>query len=97
MPAGFIVSGLFLCENMTIGGRGDLAAWPPCQQAFLRPPILFLEGGLMLDIDRLIAAGLPSEAAFETAWWFAHYGNDSGLERYVCELRNGQRERGNDG
>ena len=46
----------------------------------------------MLDIDRLIAAGLPSEAAFETAWWFAHY-----LERYVCELRNDQRERVNDG
>lgn len=51
----------------------------------------------MPDIDRLIAAGLPCEIAFETAWWFDRYGNDSDFERYVCELNNGQRERVNDG
>ena len=51
----------------------------------------------MPDFDRLIAAGLPCEIAFETAWWFDRYGNDSDFERYVCELNNGQRERVNDG
>jgi len=51
----------------------------------------------MLDIDHLIAAGLPSEPLLRRPGGFAHYGNDNDLERYVCELRNGQRERVNDG
>lgn len=51
----------------------------------------------MINIDRLIAAGVPCEMVFETAWWFSHYGNDSDFERYVCEFRSGQRERVNDG
>lgn len=51
----------------------------------------------MIYIDQLIDAGLPAEVSFEVAWWFAHYGNDSDFDRYVCELKNGQRERVNDG
>lgn len=51
----------------------------------------------MINVERLVAAGLPGDIAFEAAWWFAHYGNESDFERYVCELQNGQRERVNDG
>lgn len=97
MPAGFIVSGLFLCENIPIGGRGDSAAWPPCQQAFPCPPILFFGGIPMYDIDRLINAGMDAETAFDTVFWYKRQGNDSGLERYICEIERGQRQRPNDG
>lgn len=51
----------------------------------------------MFEIDRLIAAGLSGEIAYETAWWFAHYGNDSDFERYIREFQYGQREQVNDG
>lgn len=51
----------------------------------------------MRTFERLVSVGIPEELAFETAWWFSHYGNESDLERFICELTNGQRERVNDG
>jgi len=51
----------------------------------------------MYGLDRLIAAGMSADMAWETAYWFAHYGNDSDFERYILEFQNGQRERVNDG
>lgn len=51
----------------------------------------------MHDIDRLIAAGMDAETAFDTVFWYKRRGNDSGLERYICEIERGQRRGPNDG
>lgn len=60
----------------------------------LVPSFFFLEVIIMLyGFQRLIAAGVPENAAWETAFWFEHYGNDNDFDRYICEVENGQRER----
>lgn len=51
----------------------------------------------MYDIERLISAGMDPETAFDTVFWYKQQGNDSGLERYICEVERGQRHRPNDG
>lgn len=51
----------------------------------------------MQPIDRLISAGMDAETAFDTVFWYKQQGNDSGLERYICEYERGQRQRPNDG
>lgn len=51
----------------------------------------------MYAFNRLIAAGMPAEIAWETAYWFTYYANDSDMERYIKEYQNRQRERVNDG
>ena len=51
----------------------------------------------MYDIDRLINAGMDAETAFDTVFWYKRQGNDSRLERYICEIERGQRQRPNDG
>lgn len=51
----------------------------------------------MYTIDRLIAAGMDAETAFDTVFWYKQQGNDSGLERYISEFERGQRQRPNNG
>lgn len=50
----------------------------------------------MKTIDRLMAAGMDAETAFDIAFYFFQQGNDAGLERYICEFERGQRQRPND-
>lgn len=51
----------------------------------------------MRTIDRLISAGMSANDAYEVVFWFTHHGNDSDMERYVCEFERGQRQRPHDG
>lgn len=44
-----------------------------------------------------VNAGMDAETAFDTVFWYKRQGNDSGLERYICEIERGQRQRPNDG
>ena len=61
------------------------------------PSYSFFGGIPMYDIDRLINAGMDVETAFDIVFWYKRQGNDSGLERYICEIERGQRQRPNDG
>lgn len=40
----------------------------------------------MTFIERMVAAGLDSTTAAETAFWFMAQGDDDGLEDYVASL-----------
>lgn len=51
----------------------------------------------MYAIDRLINAGMKAEDAFDAVFWFVYHGNDSDMERYICEFERGQRQRPNNG
>lgn len=72
-----------------------MAARPPRQQAFLRPLIFWRYA--MYTIDRLIAAGVDPERAFDIVYCFLEQDNVSELERYICEMERGQRQRPQDG
>lgn len=50
----------------------------------------------MYTIDRLIAAGVDPERAFDIVYCFLEQDNVSELERYICEMERGQRHRPND-
>lgn len=50
----------------------------------------------MYTIDRLVSAGVEPERAFDIVYCFLEHGNENGLERYICELERGQRQRPND-
>lgn len=50
----------------------------------------------MYTIDRLVAAGVDAERAFDIVYCFLEQGNEKGLERYVCEMERGQRQRPKD-
>lgn len=50
----------------------------------------------MYTIDRLIAAGLDSERAFDIVYFFLEQDNASELERYICETERGQQHRPHD-
>lgn len=50
----------------------------------------------MYTIDRLIAAGMDPERAFDIVYCFLEQDNVSGLERYIFEVERGQRHRPND-
>lgn len=50
----------------------------------------------MYTIDRLVAAGVDPEKAFDIAYCFWEQRNEKGLERYVLELERGQRQRPED-
>lgn len=73
-----------------------MAERPPRRQAIPRPSILFW-GYAMYTIDRLVAAGVDPEKAFDIAYCFLEQRNEKGLERYVCEMERGQRQRPQDG
>lgn len=47
----------------------------------------------MSSINRLIAAGMSADDAYEIATWFTRHGNDADMERYVLEFERGQRQR----
>lgn len=51
----------------------------------------------MYTIDRLIASGVDPERAFDIVYCFLQQDNAKGLERYVCEMERGQRQRPCDG
>lgn len=51
----------------------------------------------MYAIDRLVSAGMDAETAFDTVFWYYQQGNESGLERYICEFERGQRLRAGNG
>lgn len=51
----------------------------------------------MYTIDRLIAAGVDPERAFDIVYCFLEQDNVSELERYICEMERGQRQRPQDG
>lgn len=46
----------------------------------------------MYTIDRLVAAGVDPEKAFDIAYCFWKQRNEKGLERYVLEIERGQRQ-----
>lgn len=56
------------------------------------PSYSFLEETFMQSMNRLVAAGMDPEKAFDIAFFFAQQNNESGLERYICELERGQRQ-----
>lgn len=45
----------------------------------------------MPEIDRLIAAGINADIAFDTVYCFLHHRNADGLERYVRKLERSGR------
>lgn len=51
----------------------------------------------MYTIDRLVSAGADAERAFDIVYCFLQQNNAKGLERYVCEMERGQRQRPQDG
>lgn len=50
----------------------------------------------MHTTDRLVSAGMDPGKAFDIAYCFWEQRNEKGLERYVCKLERGQRQRPND-
>ena len=70
------------------GGRGISAARPPRLRAFLRPPFILKGRALLVQIDRLVAAGLNPETAVDTALWYVQQGDMDGLEAYVQEIES---------
>lgn len=50
----------------------------------------------MYAIDRLVFAGVEPGKAFDIVHCFLEQGNEKGLERYICEIERGQRQRPND-
>ena len=85
---------LLSCNHRRTQKLGGKAATP---DGISVPSYSFFGGIPMYDIDRLINAGLDAETAFDTVFWYKRQGNDSGLERYICEIERGQRQRPNDG
>ena len=51
----------------------------------------------MCAIDRLVDAGVDPERAFDIVYCLLEHGNEKGLERHVCEMERGQRQRPQDG
>lgn len=51
----------------------------------------------MYTVDRLVAAGVNAERAFDIVYCFLQQDNAKGLERYICEVERGQRQRPSDG
>lgn len=51
----------------------------------------------MYDIERLIAAGMSADTAWETAYWFRNYATEGDFDRYILEFERGQRGRPVDG
>lgn len=50
----------------------------------------------MYTIDRLVAAGMDPEKAFDIVYCFLQQDNEKGLERYILEIERGQRQRPKD-
>ena len=50
----------------------------------------------MYTIERLVAAGIDPERAFDIVCCFLEQDNVSELERYICEMEREQRQRPND-
>lgn len=51
----------------------------------------------MYAIDRLVDAGVDPERSFDIVYCFLRQDSANGLERYVCEMERGQRQRPQDG
>lgn len=49
----------------------------------------------MYAIDKLIAAWMEPEKAFDTAFFYLEQKREKKLERYICEMERGQRHRPN--
>lgn len=70
---------------MEIGRQGCHANRHFCALLFWR--------NAMYTIDRLVAAGVDPERAFDIVYCFLEQDNASELERYICEIERGQRQR----
>lgn len=73
--------------------EGGKAATPVGNSA----PSYFFGRYAMYTIDRLVCAGVEPEKAFDIVYCFLQQDNAKGLERYICELERGQRQRPQDG